>query len=92
MKALGNGWVPAQAIAAWRELTWSEPEIVACGFDEALLYVLDGVAHYSMRKCVEVLMREDAMDECEALEFFNYNINGANVGSKTPVFVEDMPW
>ena len=43
---------------------------------------------YSKSKVIEILMSEDMTEE-DALEHYYYNIVGAYVGEKTPIFVED---
>ncbi len=69
-----------------------EEFLSADGFDEAILGVvyemnrLPRIA-YSVSKCIEVLMRE--MDYEEAREYFDFNVSGAYVGEKTPLWVED---
>mgnify|MGYP001255715147 CR=1 FL=1 len=40
---------------------------------------------YSIDKIIEILSED--MDPFEAMEYFDYNINGAFVGRLTPVFV-----
>tara|TARA_R100000306_G_C4284250_1_gene96722 strand:- start:93 stop:389 length:297 start_codon:yes stop_codon:yes gene_type:complete len=44
------------------------------------------VALYDSDKCIEILMKIDGMDYEEAVEFFDFNIQGAWVGDQTPVF------
>tara|TARA_R100000995_G_C3483354_1_gene125459 strand:- start:1000 stop:1242 length:243 start_codon:yes stop_codon:yes gene_type:complete len=46
---------------------------------------------YSYTKCIEILMRE-GMTEEEALEYFDYNVQGAWVGEGTPIFLYDERW
>ena len=46
---------------------------------------------YSHSRCIEILMRE-GMTEEEALEYFDYNVQGAWVGEGTPIFVYDERW
>lgn len=43
---------------------------------------------YSKSKVIEILMSEDMTEE-DALEHYYFNIVGAYVGEKTPIFVED---
>ena len=54
------------------------------GFDPNLWKVV-----YSRKKVVDVLMRRDGMGEDEAIEFAEFNIFGAYIGKKTPIFIED---
>lgn len=44
---------------------------------------------YSRSKCIEVLMSRDKMSMDEADEFFDFNVKGAFVGRKTPLYVDD---
>lgn len=64
--------------------------LFADGFDEAILGVaerigMEAVVAYSTPKIIEILARE--MTEDEAVEFFEFNILGAYVGERTPVFI-----
>lgn len=64
--------------------------LFADGFDEAILGVaerigMEAVVAYSTPKIIEILARE--MTEDEAIEYFEFNILGAYVGERTPVFV-----
>jgi len=69
-----------------------EIPIYAVGFDDALIGIGRqfniNVAVYDYIKCVEILMSRDNMDAEEAIEFMEYNVVGAYVGPRTPVFVE----
>jgi len=42
---------------------------------------------YSADKCIEILMKD--MFEIEAIEYFEFNIEGAYMGEKTPIYVYD---
>ena len=73
---------------------------LADGFEEALIGYADGwfsvsegsgasrgpVALYDLAKCIEILVKRDGMTYDEAQEFIDYNVTGAYVGEKTPVF------
>ena len=61
----------------------------ADGFDEAVLGIDDLSMRliYSVRKCIEILMKE--MSEEEALEYFYFNTYGAYMGEKTPIWCHD---
>jgi hypothetical protein len=43
---------------------------------------------YSVSLCINLLV-QDGMDEEEAVEFFNFNVMGAYVGDKTPIWCVD---
>lgn len=64
--------------------------LFADGFDDAILGVaerigMEPVVAYSTPKIIEILARE--MTEDEAVEYFEFNILGAYMGERTPVFV-----
>jgi hypothetical protein len=65
-----------------------EDLLFADGFDEAIIGVEEraGVVAYDIDKIIEILMRE--MTEDEAVEYFEFNILGAYVGEKTPVYIK----
>ena len=72
-----------------------DPDILlADGFEEALIgygtRFSYGVAVYSTRNCLGILMERDGMTYEEAMEFFTFNVTGAYVGENTPVFLEDL--
>ena len=76
---------------------YSDVELLqADGFDDAILgVVFDSVnavprLAYSITKCLGILMKRDGMSEEEALEFFDFNVQGAYMGEKTPIWVDDM--
>jgi len=66
---------------------WYEGLLFADGFDEAIMGVEEraGVVAYDIDKIIEILMRE--MTEEEAVEYFEFNILGAYMGEKTPVYI-----
>lgn len=71
-------------------LTESEA-LLADGFEDALIgYVQQGpgdpVALYDRSRCIEILVSRDEMTYEEAIEFFDFNVQGAWVGEKTPAF------
>jgi len=67
-----------------------ETFLKADGFDGAII----GVDENSMRLiyyitlCLEILMNE-GMDEDEADEHFSFNVQGAYMGEKTPIWCND---
>lgn len=72
----------------------------ADGFEDALLGVVNDFNSeprlaYSRLKCIEILIERDKMSKEEAEEYFDYNVQGAYVGEKTPVWIDDfmsMEW
>ncbi len=74
------------------EMYPDEEFLQADGFDGALLGVVNDFNSeprlaYSKDKCIEILMERMTYDE--ALEYFEYNVQGAYVGEKTPIWVDD---
>lgn len=70
------------------DLLFMDPE----KFDAAIVGYVEGIGRedvvcYDKAKVLEILM-EDGMDYEEAGEFYNFNIVGAYMGEKTPVFLE----
>jgi hypothetical protein len=67
----------------------------ADGFDDAILGVHynkqtgEYILIYSRTLCIDVLMQRDKMTHEEAEEFFEFNVEGAYMGEKTPIFVDD---
>lgn len=75
---------------------WGESaEILkADGFDDCVLgydYNWEGNIRliYSVDKMLKKLVRKDKMDMDEAIEYFEFNIRGAYVGEKTPIWCQD---
>ena len=75
---------------------FSDMELLqAEGFDNAILGVvfdnMNAVPRlaYSITKCVEILITRDKMSKEEAQEYFDFNVQGAYVGEKTPIWVDD---
>ena len=76
------------------EILNTYPEVdflLADGFDDAVIGVaIDFTEYkliYSVSKCLDIL--EKTMNEEEAMEFFTYNVSGAYVGPKTPIWCWD---
>ena len=75
------------------ELTTNEC-LLADGFDNALIGITEGlnpVAVYDTDKCIDILMKESIyplyMNHEDAVEYFYFNVAGAYVGEKTPLFI-----
>jgi len=72
-----------------------EELLSADGFEDCLLgvsYDMRTSVHrlvYSRAKCIKVLVFRDKMSFEEAVEYFDFNVEGAYVGERTPVFVDD---
>ena len=67
-----------------------EEFLKADGFDGAILGVDESSMRliYSVAKCIEILMK-DMTDE-DAFEYFYFNVSGAYVGEKTPIWCSDI--
>ena len=65
-----------------------EEFLSADGFEDAIIGVSDGKLVYSVLRCIEILMIRDGMGYEEAIEYFDFNVQG--MGEKTPIWVEDM--
>lgn len=67
-----------------------EQILLADGFEDAFVGIGrqfgKPVAIYERSKCIEILMED--MSEDEAEEYFSFNVEGAFVGEKTPIFLE----
>jgi len=68
--------------------------ITADGFELAFLgcgYTFGGAhAIYNYITCLEILMQRDEMTYDDAEEYFEYNVTGAFVGDRMPVFLLSM--
>jgi len=72
-----------------------EELLSADGFEDCVI----GVAYnkttstynlvYSRSKCIDVLIKRDGMTFEEAVEYFDFNVEGAYMGEKTPIWVDD---
>tara|TARA_E500000305_G_C3944876_1_gene199310 strand:+ start:288 stop:554 length:267 start_codon:yes stop_codon:yes gene_type:complete len=65
----------------------------ADGFDEAILGVeeKDMRLIYSVKSCIDILIRGGLNDE-EAIDHFYFNVHGAYVGEKTPIWCNDFTY
>jgi hypothetical protein len=74
-----------------KNLFLDEGLLYADGFDDCIIGLTyrekTPVVLYNSRKIIESLAK-DMTDE-EALEFFEYNIEGAYVGERTPIYWND---
>lgn len=84
-------------------LTEENPDaIMYDGMDEALIgvhrgrkngqagfYTEDTVAAYSYVKYIQIYVERDSMSEEEAIEFFDYNVDGLILGSNQPIIIDD---
>ena len=64
------------------------------GFDDAILGVAENLNEpmrliYSVDKCLTIL--EQWMEQVDTIEYFMYNMEGAFVGSRAPIWCWDLP-
>lgn len=64
-------------------------------FDEAILGVaerigMSPIVAYDTAKIIDILCERDGMEGDEAAEFFEFNIAGAYVGDRTPIFIAQI--
>jgi len=68
-----------------------DPEtfLKADGFDKAIIGVDETSMRliYSVKKCIKILMKD--MSEEDAIEYFSFNVSGAYIGDKTPIWCFD---
>jgi len=68
-----------------------EPLLFADGFEDCLIGLAEGFGGneclaYDKTKML-LKLREMGMGEEEAIEYFDYNIGGAYVGNRTPIYI-----
>ena len=72
------------------EIYEDEEFIILDGLNGAIIGICDNrmVLIYSVSKCIE-LLTESIGNEFDAMEYFEFNIKGAFLGDKTPIFCID---
>jgi hypothetical protein len=71
---------------------YQDEEILkADGFDVAVIGIDEHSMRlvYSVKLCIEKLVLEGMSIE-DAIDYFNFNVSGAYVGEKTPIWCHDM--
>ena len=70
---------------------YDEEFLKADGFDGAVIGVCYNSNRliYSYKKCLDILIFEEGMDEIDAIEHLSFNTMGAYVGEKTPIWCMD---
>jgi hypothetical protein len=69
-------------------------ELLICdGLDDAIIGVCrrfgePDVVAYDYSKVLNILIDRDGMSPDEAVEFFEFNIIGAGMGERTPIFID----
>ena len=74
---------------------YTEDVMFAEGLDDAIIGFEPNLWRvvYSRNKVIDITLKNiESEDEDEAIEFAEYNIFGAYVGEKTPLFIEDFNW
>lgn len=63
--------------------------LIADGFDNAVIGVDEKSMRliYSVKRVIDILLKD--MSETDALEYFYFNIDGAYMGDKTPIWCYD---
>lgn len=71
------------------EMCPDENFLFADGFDAAVIGICTKTYRvvYSRVKCIEILSKD--MDYEDAVEHFDFNVDGSYMGEKTPIFVDD---
>lgn len=69
---------------------YDEEFLKANGFDDAVIGLEENEMRliYSVYKCIEILNIDMSTDD--ALEYFTYNVSGAYVGKKNPIWCWDI--
>jgi hypothetical protein len=65
--------------------------LLADGFEMALIGITCGiepVAVYDINKMTKILVSRDEMTEEDAIEYLQFNVIGAFVGEKTPIYID----
>ena len=73
----------------------SEPEFDAAIVGIAERIGMSEVVVYDITKIIDVLCERDGMDRDMAAEYYEFNILGAYVGERTPIFINlvaDLIW
>ena len=65
--------------------------LLADGFDSALIGITSGinpVAVYDINQMLTILVKREKMNMEDALEHLDFNVLGAYVGEKTPIYMD----
>ncbi|GCD12897.1 hypothetical protein [Clostridium tagluense] len=65
------------------------------GFDSAIIGVgercgMEQVVIYDKDKMIIIMIERDGMTEEEAIEYYDFNINSAYIGKRTPIVIESI--
>ena len=72
--------------------------ITADGFNDAIIgyCIFTNKIIYSVKKCIQILTKEEGLTEIDAMEHFDYNVRGSHGikdsegEDKTPIFSQDI--
>lgn len=69
---------------------FDEEFLIADGFDDAVIGVDEKNFRliYSVSACINILISQ-GMTEVDAIEYFEFNVSGAYMGEKTPIWCYD---
>jgi hypothetical protein len=72
------------------ELYPEDSFLKADGFDDAIIGMEEKSMRliYSVSKCIDILQKD--MPEIDAIEYFDFNVSGAYMGEKTPIWCNDL--
>ena len=89
---LGGEWQSEEELL--EHIQYNFPDsMLANGYNSAIIGVAGGFDSgrvvYSVKKMVEVCMRDLSVDAEEAMEWLEYNTFGAFVGDYTPIYIYD---
>ena len=85
-----------ELIDEWANNQDAEREILTMdGFDEAILghggqYGQEPLVVYSLRKMIDICMKDSGMDYESAVEYLSFNTLCAYMGPGTPIIVDDV--
>ena len=69
---------------------YGEDILIADGFDEAVIGIEINTNRlvYDIFKMRELLIKNDGMSSDDAMEYLDFNVLGAYMGEKTPIFIQ----
>lgn len=86
-----HGKTMRKALDEWVDNMEDDECLVADGFDAAIIGVthnMEPIAVYDHDECIRILIERDKMSEEDALEHMSFNVTGAYVGKRTPIFIK----
>lgn len=68
--------------------------LFADGLDDAIVGICPNTLRvvYSRTKVIDIFIKDDEMDEIDAIEHAEYNTFSAYVGEQTPIFIDDFDY